>query len=132
MTEPLVTPSSGNVYRDMDILNADVMLAKANVVVDILRAKRARKLSDAELAVCWGVAEEDVRDILRGHFQDVPHADLVRHLEITRGQTMSRFPPVPRPPLFSDVQRALHEREAELKQLSPSPRHPDWDEEEAT
>lgn len=132
MTDVTVTPSSGNVYRDLGILNADAMLAKANVVVDILRAKRARNLTDAELAVCWGVAEEDVRDILRGHFQDVPHADLVRHLEATRNQPMSRLPRVPRPPLFSDVQRALHEQEAELEHLNPSPRHPDWNEEEAT
>lgn len=83
MTEVTVTPSSGNVYRDLNILNADEMLAKANVVVDIIRAKRARNLTDAELAMCWGVDVEDVSRILRGHFQDVPHAELVRHLETT-------------------------------------------------
>jgi len=83
MTEPLSTQSSGNVYRDLDVLNADAMLAKANVVVDIIRAKRARNLTDAELATCWGVDAEDVSLILRGHFQDVPHAELVRHLETT-------------------------------------------------
>lgn len=34
--------------------------------------------------------------------------------------------------LFSEARRSREEREAELEQLSPSPRHPDWDEEEAT
>ncbi len=86
MTEVTVTPSSGNVYRDLGILNADAMLAKANVVVDILRAKRARNLTDAELAMCWGVEVEDVRDILRGHFQDVPLRELMRYLAVTQQQ----------------------------------------------
>lgn len=34
--------------------------------------------------------------------------------------------------LFVEARRSREEREAELEQLSPSPRHPDWDEQEAT
>lgn len=86
MTEDTVTPSSGNVYRDLDIPNAESMLAKASVVVAISRAKRARNLTDAELAMYWGVDVDDVSRILRGNFQDVPHAALVRHLDATRNQ----------------------------------------------
>ncbi len=86
MTEVTVTPSSGNVYRDLDILNADEMLVKANVVVDILRAKRALWLTDAELAACWGVDTDDVSRILRGDFQDVPLRELMRYLAVTQQQ----------------------------------------------
>jgi predicted XRE-type DNA-binding protein len=60
--------SSGNIFADLGIPNAESHLAKANIVVAIGSLIKSKKLSQAEAAALIGLAQPDVSKLLRGHF----------------------------------------------------------------
>ena len=64
----LSTKSSGNVFADLGLPNANEHLVKAELVLGIAARIKAKKLTQAQAAELIGLAQPDVSKLLRGHF----------------------------------------------------------------
>lgn len=84
MTEPLSTRSSGNVFADMDLPDADELLEKAHLALKVKVLMRERGTTESELARRMGLDEAVVSMMLRGRLRAMSRArlaDFVRMLE---------------------------------------------------
>lgn len=61
-----VHDSSGNVFEDMGMRDAEERLAKAELARVIRKTIRDRKLTQVEAAEILGAAQPDVSDLVRG------------------------------------------------------------------
>ena len=66
---PEHTVSSGNVFADLGLPNADDLLLKAQIVTEISRLMKLKKLTQAKAATLTGVAQPDLSNLLRGKFR---------------------------------------------------------------
>src|SRR3979490_3310446 len=62
------TKSSGNVFADLGIPNADEHFIKAEIVLGIAARIKSKGLTQAEASKLIGLAQPDVSKLLRGHF----------------------------------------------------------------
>jgi predicted XRE-type DNA-binding protein len=62
------TRSSGNVFADLGVQNADEHLIKADIVLAISERIKAKRITQAEVSKLIGLAQPDVSKLLRGHF----------------------------------------------------------------
>jgi len=74
------TKSSGNVFADIGLPNADEHLVKAKLVVKIDSLMRAHRLKQVEAAALFGVKQPDVSKMLRGDFRQFSVERLMRFL----------------------------------------------------
>ena len=58
--------SSGNVFADLGLRNPDQELLKANLTLQIVRAIKARKLTQARAGKLLGIPQPHVSDLMRG------------------------------------------------------------------
>jgi predicted XRE-type DNA-binding protein len=63
-----VTPSTGNVFRDLGFSKEDAkhLLVRADLLIDVQKAIAAKGLKQAEAARLLGVTQPRVSDLLRG------------------------------------------------------------------
>ena len=72
--------SSGNVFADLGMPNADEHFVKAQLVFKIDRIMKARRLKQVEAAGLLGVRQPDVSKMLRGDFRQFSVERLLRFL----------------------------------------------------
>ena len=72
--------SSGNVFADIGLPNAEEHLVKAHLVLRIDQLMRERGLKQAEAAQLFGVKQPDVSKMLRGDFRQFSVERLMRFL----------------------------------------------------
>lgn len=58
--------SSGNVFADLGLPNAEQELLKANLTLQIFRVIKARKLTQAKAGKILGIPQPHVSDLMRG------------------------------------------------------------------
>lgn len=75
-----VERSSGNVFADLGMPDAEAHLLKAGLVSRIDRIIRERRLTQARAAALLGVSQPDVSRLLRGNVQDYSVERLLRLL----------------------------------------------------
>lgn len=81
MTEDVkFEPSSGNVFADLGLPDADTQLLKADLVRRIDGIIRQRRLTQAQAAELLGLSQPDVSRLLRGSFRDYSMERLLRLL----------------------------------------------------
>jgi len=73
-------PSSGNVFADLGLPNADEHLIKAGLVVKIGRIVRQRELTQAAAAQLMGIDQPKVSAMLAGEFRGYSVERLMRFL----------------------------------------------------
>lgn len=78
--ENTVTPSSGNVFADLGLRDADELLAKADLVHAIRQVVSSKKLSQRAAAAVLGVAQPDLSKLFRGRLEGFSIERLVRML----------------------------------------------------
>ena len=96
--------SSGNVFADVGLPNADEHLVKAKLVLKIDRLLRERGLRQVEAAGLFGVKQPDVSKLLRGDFRQFSVDRLMRFL-VALGQDVEI---VVKPHVDTKVAAALH------------------------
>jgi len=69
--------SSGNVYADLRVKDADAMLVKAELVMTISGVIRERGLTQAAAAELLGLTQPKLSNILRGQFHGVSERRLI-------------------------------------------------------
>jgi predicted XRE-type DNA-binding protein len=67
MSKARSTKSSGNIFADIGIPNAEEHLAKADLVIGIASLIKSKGLTQAETSKLIGLAQPDVSKLLRGH-----------------------------------------------------------------
>ena len=77
---PEHTVSSGNVFADLGLPNADELLAKSTLVIQITRLIEARGLTQAEAAEVLGVDQPKVSALVRGRLTGFSMERLCRFL----------------------------------------------------
>lgn len=75
-----ITPSSGNVFADLGIANAEEHQLKAGLVSKLAEIIRALDLSQTAAAKLTGVSQPDLSRLLRGHVRDISADRLIRAL----------------------------------------------------
>lgn len=75
-----VHDSTGNVFEDMGMRDAEERLAKAELARVIRRALRERSLTQYEAAALLGVKQPDVSDLMRGKLARFSRERLERFL----------------------------------------------------
>jgi predicted XRE-type DNA-binding protein len=77
---PRHTVSSGNVFADMKFPNAEELLAKADLAIQISRIINERELTQAEAAELLGVDQPKVSALVRGRLEGFSIERLTRFL----------------------------------------------------
>ena len=73
--------SSGNVFDDLGLPDADTHLLKAELVSRIDEIVRRRRLTQSKAAEVMGISQPDVSRLLRGKFRDYSVERLFRLLQ---------------------------------------------------
>src|SRR5713226_1914029 len=79
---PAYEIGSGNIFADLGLPNAEEHLLKAELVVQLHRLIKARKLTQVAAAKLIGVKQPDLSNILRGHYQGFSLERLMRMLTV--------------------------------------------------
>ncbi len=75
-----VYPSSGNVFADLGISNADEYLAKSKLAVEIFKIVKARRLTQAATGKLLGISQPKVSALLNGQLDGFSSDRLFRFL----------------------------------------------------
>jgi phage-related protein/predicted XRE-type DNA-binding protein len=75
-----ITKSSGNVYADLGLKNADEHALKAEFVRQIAAVMKEQELTQTAAARLLGIDQPDVSKMLRGHFRQFSVERLMRFL----------------------------------------------------
>lgn len=74
------TPADGNVFADLGLPNAEELLAKADLAIQITRIIEARGLTQAQAADILGVDQPKVSALVRGRLSGFSLERLTRFL----------------------------------------------------
>jgi len=75
-----VEKSSGNVYADLGVADADEMLVKAKLASKIGEILQDRGWSQIEAAEVLGLPQPKLSNMLRGHFRGISEAKMMECL----------------------------------------------------
>ena len=70
-TTEIIENSSGNVFADLDLPDAAEMSLKAGLAIQIVRAMRARDLTQAQTAELVGLKQPDLSNIARARLDGI-------------------------------------------------------------
>jgi predicted XRE-type DNA-binding protein len=87
---------SGNVFADIGLANPEEHLLKAELVSKLDDVITGRKLTQTAAARVLGLGQPDLSKILRGHFDDVSVARLLRFLSAFDQKVEIVVTPMPR------------------------------------
>ncbi len=76
----IVHDSSGNVFADLGIENADEYMAKSQLAAEILRIVQRRRLTQAEAAKLLGIRQPKISELLRGRLDGFSTDRLLRFI----------------------------------------------------
>lgn len=81
MKDPIeVEMSSGNVYADIGLPDAEEMLVKAQLAQKIGELMQNRRLTQAAAAKLFGMTQPKVSALLRGQFRGISEAKMIECL----------------------------------------------------
>jgi predicted XRE-type DNA-binding protein len=72
-----VQRSSGNVFADLDLPDAEKLKIKTGLVVEIRKAMRRLRLTQQEAAKRMGITQPKVSDMMRGDFSNLSERKLM-------------------------------------------------------
>ena len=72
-----VLQSSGNVYADLGLPDAEKLKIKTGLVIEIRKAMRRLELTQKEAAIRMGITQPKVSDMMRGDFSNLSERKLM-------------------------------------------------------
>lgn len=60
---------SGSVYKDLGLKNYEEMETKSNLVIEISKALKKKKLTQIQAAEIFGISQPKLSELLKGHFR---------------------------------------------------------------
>jgi predicted XRE-type DNA-binding protein len=79
-TKSAVHESSGNVFADLGLPDAESHLLKAQIVAELYRLCSARKLSQAKAGELLGISQPEVSRLFKGNFREYSVERLINFL----------------------------------------------------
>jgi predicted XRE-type DNA-binding protein len=74
------TPSSGNVFADLDLPEADELLAKADLAAKIIAEIQRRRMTQSEAAAALGIDQPKISALKQGKLAAFSIERLMRYL----------------------------------------------------
>jgi predicted XRE-type DNA-binding protein len=65
-----ITPGSGNIFADLHLLDAETHFLKAQIVSEIYRLTKERKLTQVQAGKRMGISQPEVSRMFKGHFRE--------------------------------------------------------------
>ena len=81
-TKSVVHESSGNVFADLGLSNAEAHLLKAQIVSEVYRLCTAKRLSQTKTGVLLGISQPEVSRMFNGHFSEYSVERLMKFLTV--------------------------------------------------
>ena len=81
MEETMFEESSGNVFADLSFENADEMLMRGKIGIQVIRLLRQRSLKQREIAELLEIAQPEVSLLMKGEFQRFSEGKLLMFLK---------------------------------------------------
>lgn len=79
--------STSSVYVDIGLPNAEEMTIKANLVSEILTINSNLGLSEKQIIKILNLSIHEFRDIVRGHFHNIPVETLMNYLIVLQSRS---------------------------------------------
>ena len=77
----MLEESSGNIFADLGLENADEMLMRGKIGIQVIRLLRQRDLKQREIAELLGISQSEVSHLMKGEFQRFSEGKLLMFLK---------------------------------------------------
>jgi predicted XRE-type DNA-binding protein len=67
--EPVFEESSGNVFADLGLEDADELFTRGKIGIQVLRLLKQRDLKQREISQLLGIPQPEVSHLMKGEFQ---------------------------------------------------------------
>jgi len=85
MTEETVfEESSGNVFADLGLEDADELFTRGKIGIQVLRLLKQRHLKQREISDLLGISQPEVSHLMKGEFQQFSEGKLLIFLKAAR------------------------------------------------
>ena len=81
MEETMFEESSGNIFADLGLENADEMLMRGKIGIQVIRLLKQRSLKQREIAELLGISQPEVSHLMKGEFQRFSEGKLLMFLK---------------------------------------------------
>ncbi|WP_071189271.1 XRE family transcriptional regulator [Trichormus sp. NMC-1] len=79
--EPVFEESSGNVFADLGLSNADELFTRGKIGLQVLRLLKQRNLKQREISELLGIPQPEVSHLMKGEFQRFSEGKLLIFLK---------------------------------------------------
>jgi predicted XRE-type DNA-binding protein len=79
--EPVFEESSGNVFADLDLENADELFLRGKIGIQVIRLLKQRNLQPLEISEVLGISPPEVSYLMKGEFQRFSEGKLLNFLK---------------------------------------------------
>ncbi|MEG3932670.1 MULTISPECIES: XRE family transcriptional regulator [unclassified Microcoleus] len=79
--ETIFEESSGNVFADLGLADADELLARGKIGIQVLRLLKQRNLEQREMSELLGIPQPEVSHLMEGEFQRFSEGKLLLFLK---------------------------------------------------
>ncbi len=79
--EQMFEESSGNVFADLGFDDADELLARGKIGIQVLRLLKQRNLKQQEISKIISITKPEVSDLMKGEFQHFSEGKLLNFLK---------------------------------------------------
>jgi predicted XRE-type DNA-binding protein len=77
-----ITAGSGNIFADLDLADAETHFLKAQIVSEIYRLSKERKLTQVQAGKRMGISQPEVSRMFKGHFREYSIDRLIEFLTL--------------------------------------------------
>jgi predicted XRE-type DNA-binding protein len=81
MTETIFEESSGNVFADLGLDDADEMFMRGKIGIQVVKLLKERSLKQREISELLGIAQPEVSHLMKGEFQRFSEGKLLMFLK---------------------------------------------------
>jgi len=75
--EPIFEESSGNVFADLGLKDADELFMRGKIGIQVIRLLKQRNLKQHEISQLLGIPQPEVSDLMNGEFQRLGEGKLL-------------------------------------------------------
>ncbi|MGK7959442.1 helix-turn-helix domain-containing protein [Crocosphaera sp.] len=79
--KPVFEESSGNVFADLGLENADELFIRGKIGIQVIRLVKQRNLKEKEISELLEISLSEVSDLMKGEFQKFTEGKLLNFLK---------------------------------------------------
>ena len=79
--ETICEESSGNVFADLELADADEVFARGKIAIQVLHMLKERNLEQREMSELLGIPQPEVSHLMNGEFQKFSEGKLLLFLK---------------------------------------------------